>query len=110
MSVASLRAALLVSCGRVVLNLALSSPDFRLSSLPRYSFPICISQPLAIIRGFADAEQAPVLFTTSPALAVPRALENAGVAASDMDLHEINEAFSVVALANMKLQNLDHVR
>jgi acetyl-CoA acetyltransferase len=51
-----------------------------------------------------------VLFTTSPALAVPRALENAGVAASDMDLHEINEAFSVVALANMKLQNLDHVR
>lgn len=105
MCVASLRATLLDSSGRVVLNRAPPSPDLRLYSLPK-----CISQPLAIIRGFADAEQAPVLFTTSPALAVPRALENAGVAASDMDLHEINEAFSVVALANMKLQNLDHVR
>jgi acetyl-CoA C-acetyltransferase len=54
--------------------------------------------PLARIRGFGDAEQAPVDFTTSPSLAVPVALQQAGVQASDIDYHEINEAFSVVAL------------
>ena len=65
-------------------------------------------QPLARIRGFGDAEQDPVDFTTTPALAVPVALENAGVSASDIEFHEINEAFSVVAIANMKLLSLDH--
>ncbi len=65
------------------------------------------AKPLAKILGFGDAAQAPIDFTTAPALAVPVALENAGVTASDIDYHEINEAFSVVALANMKLLNLD---
>lgn len=60
--------------------------------------------------GFGDAEQAPEDFTTAPALAVPRALAHAGVSLSDVDYHEINEAFSVVALANMKLMDLDHSR
>lgn len=67
-------------------------------------------EPLARILGFGDAAQDPVDFTTSPALAVPVALENAGLAASDVEYHEINEAFSVVALANMKLLSLEHDR
>jgi acetyl-CoA C-acetyltransferase len=63
--------------------------------------------PLARIRGFGDAAQAPVDFTTTPSLAVPVALQQAGLEASDVDYHEINEAFAVVALANMRLLNLD---
>lgn len=65
---------------------------------------------LARIRGFGDAAQAPVDFTTTPSLAVPFALRNAGIDASDVDYHEINEAFAVVALANMRLMNLDPSR
>jgi acetyl-CoA C-acetyltransferase len=64
-------------------------------------------KPLARIRGFADAEQAPEWFTTSPALAIPKALKNAGLEAKDVDFYEINEAFSVVSLANNKLLNLE---
>lgn len=64
-------------------------------------------KPLARIRGFADAEQAPEWFTTSPALAIPKALKNAGLDAQDVDFYEINEAFSVVSLANNKLLNLE---
>lgn len=62
--------------------------------------------PLARIRGFADAAQEPLWFTTTPALAIPRALKRAGVEASKVDFYEINEAFSAVALANNKLLNL----
>lgn len=64
-------------------------------------------KPIARIRGFGDAAQVPVDFTTTPSLAVPVALKHAGIEASDVDYHEINEAFSVVALANMRLLNLD---
>ncbi|WP_211339527.1 acetyl-CoA C-acyltransferase [Hymenobacter perfusus] len=64
-------------------------------------------KPLARIRGFADAEQAPEWFTTTPALAIPKALKHAGVDASEVDFYEINEAFSVVSLANNKLLNLE---
>jgi acetyl-CoA C-acetyltransferase len=63
-------------------------------------------KPIARIRGFADAEQAPIDFPTTPAKAVPVALARAGVTAKDIDYHEINEAFSVVVLANMKLLGL----
>lgn len=63
--------------------------------------------PIAKIRGFADAAQDPIWFTTSPALAIPKAMERAGVAKSDVDFYEINEAFSAVALANNKLLELD---
>lgn len=62
--------------------------------------------PLARIRGFADAAQDPIYFTTAPALAIPLALERAEIAASSVDYYEINEAFSVVALANMRLLEL----
>ncbi|MCB2410599.1 acetyl-CoA C-acyltransferase [Hymenobacter lucidus] len=64
-------------------------------------------KPIGKIRGFADAEQAPEWFTTSPSLAIPKALKHAGVAASEVDFYEINEAFSVVSLANNKLLNLE---
>ena len=64
-------------------------------------------KPLAVIRGFADAAKAPVEFTTAPAAAVPLAYAMAGITESDVDYHEINEAFSVVALANAQLLNVD---
>ncbi len=63
-------------------------------------------RPLAIIRGYADAEQAPEWFTTTPALAIPIALQKAGLSIGDMSFFEINEAFSVVALANQQLLQL----
>jgi len=65
------------------------------------------AKPLAKILGFADAATKPIDFTIAPALAAPKALENAGVAAEKVDLWEINEAFAVVALANQKLLNID---
>lgn len=64
-------------------------------------------KPLVKIRGFADAAQVPEWFTTSPSLAVPKAVEKAGLKMSDINYFEFNEAFSVVGLANIKLLNLD---
>ncbi|KAK0596483.1 hypothetical protein LWI29_016117 [Acer saccharum] len=63
-------------------------------------------QVIAKIRGYADAAQAPEWFTTAPSLAIPKAISNAGLEASQIDYYEINEAFSVVALANQKLLGL----
>ncbi|MEQ6120875.1 acetyl-CoA C-acyltransferase [Reichenbachiella sp. MALMAid0571] len=63
--------------------------------------------PIAKIRGFADAAQDPIWFTTAPSLAIPKAMKNAGVAKSDVDYYEINEAFSAVAIANNRLLELD---
>lgn len=63
-------------------------------------------QPLAIIRGYADAEQAPEWFTTTPAMAIPIALKKAGLTKEQISFFEINEAFSVVALANQQLLQL----
>lgn len=60
-------------------------------------------KPLAKILGWGDAAKHPSKFTTAPALAVPKALKHAGVEQDKVDAFEINEAFSVVALANMKL-------
>ena len=64
-------------------------------------------KPLAIIRGYADAEQAPERFTTTPSVAIPKAVEKAGLKMTDVNLFELHEAFSVVGLANIKLMNLD---
>lgn len=58
--------------------------------------------PLARIIGFADAAQDPIWFTTAPALAIPKALQNAGLTADQVDYYEINEAFATVALANQR--------
>ncbi|KAL1965953.1 hypothetical protein VTN77DRAFT_4893 [Rasamsonia byssochlamydoides] len=63
-------------------------------------------KPIAKILGWADAAQAPSKFTTAPSLAIPKALKKAGVSLNDVDAFEINEAFSVVALANIKLLGL----
>ena len=63
--------------------------------------------PIAKIRGFADAAQDPLWFTTAPSLAIPKAMERAGVSKSDVSFYEINEAFSAVALANMKNLELE---
>lgn len=64
-------------------------------------------KPLARILSYADAEKKPSEFTTAPALAIPRALERAKMEKGSVDLFEINEAFSVVALANLHILNLD---
>jgi acetyl-CoA C-acetyltransferase len=57
-------------------------------------------KPLALIRGYADAEQAPEWFTTTPSIAVPKAVAKAGLKMQDIEFVELNEAFSVVGIAN----------
>jgi acetyl-CoA C-acetyltransferase len=64
-------------------------------------------KPIAKIIGFADAAQAPALFTTSPSIAIPKAIKNAGISKYDVDYYEINEAFSAVSLANNIALNLN---
>ena len=64
-------------------------------------------KPLARIRGFADAAQDPMWFTTTPSLAIPKAMKNAGVDQKDVGYYEINEAFSAVAIANNIKLGLD---
>jgi len=64
-------------------------------------------KPLARIIGYADAEQAPEWFTTTPSKAIPAAVQKAGLKMSDIQYFEINEAFSVVSIANNQLMNLD---
>jgi acetyl-CoA C-acetyltransferase len=64
-------------------------------------------KPLAKIRSHASAAKAPEWFTTAPSDAIPIALKKAGLQKEDIDLFEINEAFSVVSLANNKILELD---
>jgi acetyl-CoA C-acetyltransferase len=63
--------------------------------------------PLAKVIAFADAQQAPEWFTTAPSKAIPLALHRAGLAAEKVDFYEINEAFSVVSIANNQALKLD---
>jgi len=63
--------------------------------------------PLATIESYADAAQEPQWFTTAPAKALPKALVKAGVSQDEVDLFELNEAFSVVGLANIKILGLN---
>ena len=63
-------------------------------------------KPIAKIKGYADAEQAPEWFTTSPSLAVPKAVEKAGLKMEDINYFELNEAFSVVGIVNSQKMNL----
>src|SRR6476661_252779 len=67
-------------------------------------------KPLAIIRGYADAEQEPVWFTTTPSIAVPAAVKKAGLNMKDIDYVELNEAFSVVGIVNTRKMNLNPAR
>jgi acetyl-CoA C-acetyltransferase len=64
-------------------------------------------KPIAKIRGFADAAQDPMWFTTTPSLAIPVAMKRAGVDKKDVGYYEINEAFSAVAIANNMNLELD---
>lgn len=64
-------------------------------------------KPLAYIRGYADAAQEPKWFTTSPSIAIPKALKKAGLSIGDVDYFEINEAFAVVGLVNSKILGID---
>ena len=63
-------------------------------------------KPIAKIKGYADAEQAPEWFTTSPSLAVPKAVAKAGLKMEDIQYFELNEAFSVVGIVNTQKMNL----
>lgn len=65
-------------------------------------------KPIAVIMGYADAEQEPVWFTTSPALALPKAIVKAGLANEQIELWEINEAFAVVSIENAKRLGIKH--
>ena len=64
-------------------------------------------QPIAKIRSFSDAAQEPEWFTTAPAKAVHLAIKKAGLNKNDIDYYELNEAFSVVGLANMKILGIN---
>lgn len=64
--------------------------------------------PIARIVSYADAEQDPVWFTTSPTIAAPKALERGGLNKNQIDLFEVNEAFAVVTMAFEKVLDIDH--
>jgi acetyl-CoA C-acetyltransferase len=64
-------------------------------------------KPIGRIVSYADAEQAPEWFTTSPSLALPKAVTKAGMEIKDLEFIELNEAFSVVGLVNMQKMNLE---
>ena len=63
--------------------------------------------PLAKIRGYADSEQAPEWFTTTPSIALPKAAAKAGLTVKDLEYVELNEAFSVVGIVNVQKMGLD---
>lgn len=67
-------------------------------------------KPIAKIRSYADAEQAPEWFTTTPSLAVPKAVDKAGLGMEDIAYWELNEAFSVVGIENTRRMKLDPSR
>jgi acetyl-CoA C-acetyltransferase len=67
-------------------------------------------KPIAIIKSYADAEQAPEWFTTTPSLAVPKAVAKAGLKMEDISYWELNEAFAVVGIENTKRMKLDSSR
>jgi len=67
-------------------------------------------KPLAYIKSYADAAQEPKWFTTTPALAVNKALKKANLSVEDVDYFEFNEAFSVVGLANAKILGINNTK
>ncbi len=67
-------------------------------------------KPIAKIRSFADAEQAPEWFTTTPSVAVPKAVSKAGLKMEDIAYWELNEAFAVVGIENSKRMKLDPLK
>jgi len=66
-----------------------------------------VIKPIAIIKSFADSEQDPKWFTTSPSLALPKALQKANLTINDIHFFEFNEAFSVVGIVNTEILKID---
>jgi len=66
--------------------------------------------PIAKIMSYSDASQEPEWFTTAPSKAIPIAINKAGITKENIDYYELNEAFSVVGLANMKILELDQAK
>jgi len=64
-------------------------------------------KPIGKIVSYADAAQAPEWFTTAPSLAIPKALDKAGMSVKDVDFWELNEAFAVVGIANTQILGID---
>jgi acetyl-CoA C-acetyltransferase len=64
-------------------------------------------KPIGRIKGYADAEQAPEWFTTTPSVAVPKAVSKAGLTMADIEYWELNEAFAVVGIENTRRMQLD---
>lgn len=64
-------------------------------------------KPIGRIKGYADAEQAPEWFTTTPSVAVPKAVQKAGLSMNDIEYWELNEAFAVVGIENSRRMKLD---
>lgn len=64
-------------------------------------------KPIAKIVSYADAEQAPEWFTTAPAIALPKALQKAGLQTEDISYWELNEAFAVVGIENTRRLGID---
>jgi acetyl-CoA C-acetyltransferase len=64
-------------------------------------------KPIGKIVSYADAAQAPEWFTTAPSLAIPKALDKAGLTVKDVDFWELNEAFAVVGIANTQILGID---
>lgn len=64
-------------------------------------------KPIAILRSYADAEQEPTYFTTTPSIALPKAVAKAGLTMKEIDYVELNEAFSVVGIVNTRKMDLD---
>ena len=62
--------------------------------------------PIAKIKSYADAAHEPKWFTTAPSKAIPKALEKIDMSIDEIEYFELNEAFSVVGLANMKILGL----
>jgi acetyl-CoA C-acetyltransferase len=67
-------------------------------------------KPVAKILSYADAEQAPEWFTTTPSLALPKAIKKAGLTNNQVDFFELNEAFSVVGIVNIQNMKLDSAK
>ena len=63
--------------------------------------------PIAQVKGYADASVEPSQFTIAPSVAIPKSLSRSGITIESVDLFELNEAFSVVAIANCKILGID---
>ena len=97
----------------LLINTSAAAPSFMVEALAAVTVPSFVKadelglKPIAVIRSYADAEQAPEWFTTTPSLAVPKAVAKAGLKMEDIGYWELNEAFAVVGIENTRRMKLD---